>query len=595
VIRLFAAASVAAVIGATAFIGCQKKNEPPDIASVPSGSSVGSVDTTYRFSSTTADPDGDSVAIRFDWGDGDTSGWSDWAAGGDSISMSHSWSDSGVFHVKAQARDKVDAASDWSAGHQIGISAGGQNEPPKAPSAPSGPDTGSVGTEYAFVSTAADPDGDSVAIRFDWGDGDTSEWSFWTASGESVSTTHSWSGPGSYSTRAQTKDTRYATSYWSNAHQIVISGGGSGGWERTYGGEEDDVAYSVCPTADGGYAIVGYTTSFGAGDTDVYLIRVDSLGTQQWDRQIGGQYADHGSSIVQTADGGYAIGGSTKSWQNVGDEKVLIVKTDPDGDTVWTRREGGSNGRLDGAYSIQQTHGDGGYILVGRTEWPAQLYLLKRHPDGQAHWSKSLGWDDSNEIGFSVQQTSDGGYVAVGTTDHHGRGHDVYLCKTSGNGDVEFCSTYCRGAGQQYDDGLSVRQTSDGGYIIAGFTASGGAGGQDVYLIKTNPDGSKEWDRVYGGQYDDQGRSVVETPDGGYLIAGYTYSFGAGGSDVYLIRTDANGDTLWTRTFGGQNGECAYEIRRHYQSYIIAGYTSSSGAGKRDVYLIKVDANGNVE
>ncbi|UCG43299.1 MAG: hypothetical protein JSU73_01380, partial [candidate division WOR-3 bacterium] len=182
----FSVIAVAVTALAIAAIGCKKApNEAPEVPSVPAGPGSGSRNSQIVFSSSAEDPDGDSVAIRFDWDDGDTSNWSPWAASGDTISMEHSWSDSGTYLIRAQARDTKDGTSDWSIGHQMAI--GGQNEPPDAPSAPYGPETGSVGTEYAFVSTAADPDGDSVAIRFDWGDGDTSNWSSWAASGDTIS------------------------------------------------------------------------------------------------------------------------------------------------------------------------------------------------------------------------------------------------------------------------------------------------------------------------------------------------------------------------------------------------------------------------
>ncbi|UCG43479.1 MAG: hypothetical protein JSU73_02355, partial [candidate division WOR-3 bacterium] len=190
--RLLKVSLTAPVLGAAVLVGCWK-NEPPGVPSTPSGPDSAWTGAGCTFSSSAEDPDGDSVAIRFDWDDGGTSDWSPYVLSGETVAAGHSWADSGTYSVKAQARDQEDSASDWSAGHQIEISTGGQNEPPDAPSAPYGPETGSVDTEYAFVSTAADPDGDSVAIRFDWGDGDTSNWSSWAASGDTISMKHSWS------------------------------------------------------------------------------------------------------------------------------------------------------------------------------------------------------------------------------------------------------------------------------------------------------------------------------------------------------------------------------------------------------------------
>jgi hypothetical protein len=148
--------------------------------------------------------------------------------------------------------------------------------------------------------------------------------------------------------------------------------------------------------------------------------------------------------------------------------------------------------------------------------------------------------------------------------------------------------------GNSADYGNSVQQTSDGGYIVAGRTLSFGAGAWDVYLIKTNPSGDTQWTRTYGGTGDDYGNSVQQTSDGGYIIAGYTESFGAGDGDVYLIKTNASGDTQWTRTYGGDSDDVGLSVRQTSDSgYIVAGVTYSFGAGYDDVYLIKTDANGS--
>jgi hypothetical protein len=193
-------------------------NFPPNTPSIPSGPSSGHPNVSFSFSSSASDPDGDSVVVRFSWGAGDTSNWSSFVPSGQTVTMSHSWRDTGTYYVKAQAKDKYGAVSSWSTGRQIDIG----TIPPNTPSTPSGPSSGNPNATYNFSSSATDPDGDSVALRFAWGDGDTSLWSSWVPSGSLVSMSHSWSSPGSYDVKAQAKGVYGATSNWSSGHQIVI-------------------------------------------------------------------------------------------------------------------------------------------------------------------------------------------------------------------------------------------------------------------------------------------------------------------------------------------------------------------------------------
>jgi len=362
------------------------------------------------------------------------------------------------------------------------------------------------------------------------------------------------------------------------------------GWERTYGGSDDDKGWSVAQTSDGGYIVAGYTSSFGEGEEDVYLVKTSAIGETLWTRTYGGSYFYLGYSVAQTSDGGYIVAGYTESF-GAGGLDVYLVKTDAVGDIIWTRTYGGSG--YDVGYSVAQTS-DGGYIVAGETEsfgaGGYDVYLVKTDSVGDTIWTRTYGGSDDDE-GYSVAQTSDGGYIVAGRTYSFGVGSwDVYFVKTDAVGDTIWTRTY---GGSSADYGYSVTQTSDGGYIVAGFTYSFGAGGADVYLVMTGAVGDTIWTRTYGGSYWDYGRSVAQTSDGGYIVAGVTWSFGVDSADVYLVKTDAVGDTIWTRAYGGSGYDWGYSVAQTSDGgYIVAGYTRSFGAGSYDVYLVKTDSLG---
>ena len=207
----------------------------------------------------------------------------------------------------------------------------------------------------------------------------------------------------------------------------------------------------------------------------------------------------------------------------------------------------------------------------------------------QTSWWRTYG-GTSYDCGNSVQQTSDSGYIVACETYSLGPvTRDVYLIKTDASGDTLWTRIY----GRDEDQGLSVQQTSDGGYIVAGETYPFGAAMRDVYLIKTDANGDTLWTRTYGGTSEDFCYSVWQTADGGYIIVGRTESYGAGRDDVWLLKTDANGDTLWTRTYGGTSYEGGNSVRQTPDGgYIIAASTASYGEGDFDIWLIKTDAQG---
>jgi len=378
-------------------------------------------------------------------------------------------------------------------------------------------------------------------------------------------------------------------------------------WNRTYGGSSDDVGTYGQQTKDGGYIITGYTSSYGADAPfswlikvqhrgDLWLIKTDAEGQKEWDRTYGGLGKDLGFFVQQTKDEGYIIVGGKKSFWIIGSYDLWILKTDAKGNVLWDRTFGGSGEDL--GFSVQQTNDDG-YIIAGYTSFTngKKAWIIKIDSQGNKQLDMATGRADSEAA--SIGLTKDGGYIITGYTPSSGSGkEDVWLIKTNSKLHWDWLKTF---GGPNRDLGLSVQETEDGGYIIAGLTESFGAGKGDVWLIKTDPKGDREWDRTFGGSNFDSGASVQQTRDGGYIVTGYnTTTIDNVGSysrlfnsdnigRVWLIKTDSEGIELWNETFGGTRNDWGNSVQETRDGgYIITGVTESYGAGKEDVWLIKV-------
>jgi hypothetical protein len=361
---------------------------------------------------------------------------------------------------------------------------------------------------------------------------------------------------------------------------------------KTYGGSDNEEAYSVQQTSDGGYIVAGVTRSFGAGIYDIFLIKTDAFGNVQWAKTYGGTNSDVAYSVRQTSDGGYIVAGYTYSF-GAGNSDIFLIKTDANGNVQWAKTYGGTG--YEGAYSVQQTS-DGGYIVAGYTDsfgaGGSDIFLIKTDANGNIQWAKTYG-GTYEDIAFSVQQTSDGGYIVAGWTWSFGAlWRDIFLIKTDANGNIQWAKTY----GGTYEDiAFSVQQTSDGGYIVAGRTGSFGAGTVDAFLVKTDANGNIQWAKTYGGTYEDYAYSVQQTSDGGYIVEGWTFSFGAGLNDIFLIKTDANGNIIWTKTYRGTEWVGVSSVQQTSDGgYILAVPTRPFGADYDDIFLIKTDANGDI-
>ena len=350
-------------------------------------------------------------------------------------------------------------------------------------------------------------------------------------------------------------------------------------WNRTFGGTGPDQAGSVQQTLDGGYILAGLRRSY-SGVDDGWLIKTDRNGSEQWNKTFGGTSWDQFWSVQQTLDGGYILAGLTDSY-GAGSYDGWLVKADASGNEQWNRTFGGTG--EDRTMSVQQTS-DGGYILAGSTtSYGAGSYdgwLIKTDRNGSEQWNKTFGgtnWD----MFWSVQQTLDGGYILAGETRSYSGVDNGWLVKMDANGNEQWNKTFSG------NNAISAQLTSDGGYIVTGSKSE--ANNYDAWLGKADANGNEQWNRTFGGTLDDATRSVQQTPDGGYILAGFTASYGVGNPDGWLIKTDRNGSEQWNETFGGTISSEFNSVRQTSDGdYILAGFTFSYGAGSSDAWLIKV-------
>jgi hypothetical protein len=310
-----------------------------------------------------------------------------------------------------------------------------------------------------------------------------------------------------------------------------------------------------------------------------------------WTKYFGGEWRDYALEVVQTNDGGFAFAGQTYSY-GAGDSDVWIVKTDANGDTIWTRTYGGSE--WDGCFDIQQTT-DEGYIAAGwRTDsfipgWP-DVWLLKMDQNGDTLWSRIFG-DQGHDIARSVCQLDDGGYLIAGETGSFGAQglYDGWLIRTDSLG-FELWNRLYGGGGA--DILFDAQPTPDGGFIALGHTETP-HGTLDLYLVRADSRGNQLWSQIYGYEGWDVGYGILQSPDGGYVLAGFTAD-STGSWDLWLLRTDLVGDTLWTRKFGGSGYDGANGICWAADSgYVMAGFYSSEYPMCYDVWILKCDTDGD--
>jgi hypothetical protein len=370
-------------------------------------------------------------------------------------------------------------------------------------------------------------------------------------------------------------------------------------FELSVGGAGEDRAHSIIQTKDGGYAIAGITFNFGAVNYDIYIVKLDAGGALQWSRTIGGVWREEPFDIIQTRDGGYAVAGYTYPFGQEMDEDMYIVKLDYNGSFQWHKSIGafdfGERNR-DHANSIIQTI-DGGFVLAGYTWRPPNfyyhIYVVKLDENGDFQWSRIFG-GSSVDIAQSIIQTSDGGYAIAGYS-RTSNTDNFYIAKLDQNGLLQWNTAV---GGPLDDRAYSIIQTFDGGYAVAGETLSYSFGGayQNMYIVKLDSIGSLQWTRVVGGTKTDRARDIIQTIDGGYVVAGHTNSHTSQSTNrVYIAKLNTSGELLWTNTVGGTWSESASSITpTNDGGFATAGFTLSYGTTPSvpNMYVLKFDSSG---
>jgi hypothetical protein len=410
-------------------------------------------------------------------------------------------------------------------------------------------------------------------------------------------------------------------------------------WQRNFGGTGTEAARDIIQTSDGGYLIVGLTTSNdgdvsgnNGGLADIWVLKLNINGLIQWQKCLGGSSYDAAYSVIEISTGGYMIAGSTGSTDgditfNPYNAPIWVIKLDNNGNKLWDKCYGGSNFEV--AYSVRETND--GFIIGGYTQsnngtvsGNHGLYdgwILKIDSLGFVQWQKCYGGSDEDRF-YSLEKTFDGGYIAAGFSNSidgnvssNNGSWDFWIVKVANNGSIQWEKSY---GGSSDDRANAIKQTADGGYIVVGETSSndgdviGNHPGQfgiswDFWILKLDSLGGLEWQKCLGGSGYEKARDVILADDGGYIIAGYTNSDDGDVSgnnlhpiwgprdDFWIIKLDSIGSLEWQKCLGGTSSDEAYCIyQSNNNSIVIGGVTQSNDGdvtnyyGYGDLWVVKL-------
>lgn len=358
-------------------------------------------------------------------------------------------------------------------------------------------------------------------------------------------------------------------------------------YQRSFGETGDEIIYAVCETfPDSGLAFVGTTDGFTDDkNKNIYMLKTDRSGQLEWSYVYGGTDSDVARDMKPTSDGGFIVVGNSTSW-GAGEKDVYLLKLDKKGDVEWSYTYGGE--QYDYGFSVIQCL-DGGYMVAGETSSfgrGSEGYLIKVDALGSLQWSKTYG-GSGTDFAFDLAELEDGFVFGMQTNSHGAGKFDQAVVKVDKEGVIQWYRTY---GGKSDDNGFDLLKTKDGGFVLTGSTLSYGKGREDFYLIKMDKKGDIEWGRTYGEEGFDQCQSVTET-DEGYVMCGISNSF-LGleyGNDIYVVRINAKGIVKWSKTFGGDFEDYVLDISRCSDGDLILGGQSYSFNGRDDpdMYVVK--------
>jgi hypothetical protein len=349
-------------------------------------------------------------------------------------------------------------------------------------------------------------------------------------------------------------------------------------WSRSYGGAAMDKGKDVQIAADGGFIFLGETASFGAGELDLYVVRTNSNGDTLWTRTYGGALDDEPSSLKATSDGGWIISASTESF-GAGEDDFWLIKIDAIGNVLWQQTYGGP--QVDYSTDVEQT-ADGGYVMTGYTAVSTFAFpdarLLRMNSTGAEIWSRTYGTPDDQEAFYDVIELADHGLMISGYNEDLVNGHgswDAWVVKTDSMG-MNLVGQYYGGFG--WEMAHAIIPTSDGNFVFTGSTDLNFAIFTDFYVVKINSNLDTLWTRHWGRADVEEPFDIAPTQDGGFVMAGHTCTPGVGGcvKDAYIVKINSNGDSLWTQKIGDAQDDAAFAIKETCDGgFVVAGYETS--------------------